>query len=314
MQPVLSQCIFTMGVDITHIIRHDFRFTQDIPRSLEFARRTVDRLKKALHIPNPDTDFELSFDEELKEITFYLPIYEVEFSLHSGFWQVESFYHYSQLVRHQGDYFRLRALTYDLTCALGKEEAWYTTEYYTWNGGKCDTLESTFEAWNEQASKAYGKPITEFSLSAFNLQMDNYPDYEPIYHDSFLDCRDSFNRLQADLLGYRLLGIYRIGKYFVRCEKDGQLFLLNTQTHLPLFTEAIDAVLSPLNGPEFVVVKNGLSAVFSAVGGQLTDFVNGRFEWKWAPVNPSRGFRHERIIFNKEANISVNIDECPMAE
>ncbi len=115
---------------------------------------------------------------------------------------------------------------------------------------------------------------------------------------------------EQDLLGaLRLLqpviGIYLIGKDFVRCEKDGQLFLLNEHTHLPLCKGPIDAVLSPLNGPEFVIVKNGLSAVFSAGGKQLTDFVKGRFEWQWAPVNPSQGFHHERIITNKEANISL---------
>ncbi len=191
-----------MGANITHIIRHDFRYTQDIPRSLEFARNTIDCLKKGLLISNPDTDFELYYDKELKELCFQLPIYDVEISLHSGFWQVESFYHYCQLVRYQGDYFRLRASTYDLARVLRQEEAWYATEYYTWNGGKCETLESTFEEWYEQATKAYGKPISEFNPSAIIAQRD-YPDYEPIYHDSFLECRASFDHLQSDLSGYR---------------------------------------------------------------------------------------------------------------
>lgn len=69
-----------MGANITHIIRHDFRYTQDIPRSLEFARNTIDCLKKGLLISNPDTDFELYYDKELKELCFQLPIYDVEFS------------------------------------------------------------------------------------------------------------------------------------------------------------------------------------------------------------------------------------------
>ena len=100
------------------------------------------------------------------------------------------------------------------------------------------------------------------------------------------------------------LGIYRIGKNFVRCEKDRHPSLLNEQTLTPLFKTPINDVLCPLNGPEFVVVKNGLSTVFNAYGKQLTDFIKGRFEWKWAPYNPL--MPHERIIYNKEANIQLH--------
>ena len=75
---------------------------------------------------------------------------------------------------------------------------------------------------------------------------------------------------------------------------------------IPLFIEPVDGILCPLNGPEFVIVKNGLSAVFNAYGKQLTDFVKGHFKWKWAPVNPLYGYQHDRIIYNKEANIQLH--------
>lgn len=90
----------------------------------------------------------------------------------------------------------------------------------------------------------------------------------------------------------------------MRCEKDGQLFLLNEQTLAPLFQTPVDDVICPLNGPEFVIVRNGLSAVFNACGKQLTDFVRGRFEWVWDPHSPL--YAHERIIYNKEANIQLH--------
>lgn len=296
-----------MGVDITHIIRHNFRQTHNVQLSVEFTRKTIDRLKKELFIQNSDDDFEMQYDEEFNEIIFRLPIYNVEFSLHNGFWQMESYFHYCQLVMHQDDYFGLRWLTYDIARALGEKEAWYATEYYTWNGGKCETLKSTFEEWHEQAVKDYSKSIPEFDQTAIIAQSSVYiPDYEPIYHDSFKDCKVHFDKLQSQITGYKLLGIYRIGNYFVRCEKDGHLFLLNEHTLLPLFREPIDAVLSPLNGPEFVVIKHGLSAVFNAYGKQLTDFVKGYFEWKWAPVNSVHDNRHDRIIYNKQANIQLN--------
>lgn len=294
-----------MGVDVTHIIKHDFRQTHDIQLSLEFTKRTIECLKKELLILSPYESFELQYDEDFSEIRFRLPIYDVEFSLHSGFWQVESFFHYCQLVIHQGNYFGLRWLAYDIARALGEEEAWHAAEYYTWNGGKCETIESTFEEWYEQTAKDYGKSIPEFDQSSIISQGNvHIPDYEPIYHDSFKECKAHFRKLQSQIVGYKLLGIRRIGKDFVRCEKDGQLFLLNEQTLTPLFQTPVDDVICPLNGPEFVIVRNGLSAVFNACGKQLTDFVRGRFEWVWDPHSPL--YAHERIIYNKEANIQLH--------
>ena len=301
-----------MGVDITHIIKHNFRQTSDIQLSLGFAKKTIDYLKNKLLLKGTYDDFELLCDEECKEIRFNLPIYDVDFFLHDGFWQIESFYHYCQIVMHEGDYFWLRWLIYDIVRALGEKEAWYAAEYYTWNGGKCETLGQSFEEWYEQAIEDYGKPIPEFDQSAIIAQGDvHIPEYEPIYHDSFKECNAHFNRLQSQIIGYKLLGIHRIGNCFARCEKDSHLFLLNEQTLTPLFKTPVDDVLSPLNGPEFVIVKNGLSAVFNAYGKQLTDFVKGHFEWEWASVNSLCDYHHDRIIYNKEANIQLHT-ACPM--
>ena len=73
-----------------------------------------------------------------------------------------------------------------------------------------------------------------------------------------------------------------------------------------MFDEPIEGMLQSLNGPEFIVKKNGLSAVFDMNGRQLTDFVKGTFNWKWAPYNPLKN-RGEmlRIIYNEEAGIEL---------
>lgn len=295
-----------MGRNITHIIKHEFRQTHDVQLSLEYAKRTIERLKKALLLHGSYADFELLYEEEYSRISFQLPVYNVEFTLHNGFWEMDSSFHYCRLVLHRGDYFFLRWLTYDMVRALGEREAWYAEENYTWNGGKCETLESTFEEWYEQAVKDYGKPIPEFDQAALLAQGDVLmPDYEPLYHDAFKECEAHFNCLQSRIGGYKLLGIHRIGNHFVRCEKGGQLFLLDEQTLTPLLNGPIEAVLCPLNGPEFVILKNGLSAVFNANGKQVTEYVKGHFEWKWAPYHPLRP-HHERIIYNEEAHIQLH--------
>lgn len=81
-----------MGVDITHIIKHSFRQTDNIQLSIEFAKKTIEHLKKVLLIQSSIDSFELHYNEDCSGIRFELPIYDVEFTLHSGFWQIESFF------------------------------------------------------------------------------------------------------------------------------------------------------------------------------------------------------------------------------
>ena len=296
-----------MGVDISHIIRHDFRQVKDKKAAKAFVDKTIDRLKKNLLIQDVDDCFEYYHDDERNETTFRLPIYDVEFTLHNGFWQIESYYHYCQIVMHNGDYFWLRRITFDIARALGQDEAWYAEEFYTWNGGVCEVPESTFEEWLESSIKRYGKNLPEFDQDSIMAQgYEQIPDYEPIYHDSFKECKELYNKLQSKLGEYKLLGLDRTGNGYLRCAKDGRLFLINEETLKPMFDEPIEGMLQSLNGPEFIVKKNGLSAVFDMDGNQLTDYVEGRFNWRWAPYDPNK-IRSEtlRIIYNEEAGIEL---------
>lgn len=299
-----------MGVDISHIIKHDFRNVHDKEQSLIFTKETIEQLKTNLCISSVDDKFHIHQDdrwsEDLTETTFQLPIYDVEFTLHNGFWQIESYVHYCQIVMHQGNYFWLRRLTFDIAKALGQEEAWYATEFYTWNGGGCEMPNTTFEQWQEHSIKQYGKPIPEFDQAAIVAQGDiHIPDYEPIYHDSFRECKELYNQLQEKLKDYTLLGLSRIGNGFLRCEKAGGLFLLNEITLKPMFDEPVEGILQSLNGPEFIVRKQGLSAVYDMNGQPLTDFVQGDFDWKWAPNDPLKDINLHRIIYNEEAGIEL---------
>lgn len=216
-----------MGVDISHIIRHDFRQVEDKNASKAFVIKTIKQLKKNLHIQE---NFTFRYDEEFNETTFRLPFYDVEFTLHNGFWQIESYYHYCQLVMHRGDYFWLRRLTFDLARALGQDEAWYATEYYTWNGDGCENPEDTFEQWMERSIKRYGKNLPEFDQASIMSQGDvHIPEHEPIYHDSFKECKELYNKFQEKLGYYKLLGLLRTNEGELRCEKNGFLFLYNEE-------------------------------------------------------------------------------------
>ena len=292
-----------MGVDITHIIRHDFRNIKDHDASLKYAKDTLESLKKKLHLHGPDELFEFRDDDE--GLTFRLPVYDVEFTLHNGFWQIESFYHYCQIVMHHDDYFWLRRLTFDIARALGQKEAWYAEEYYTWNGGNIENNEVPFEDWISFVEQQYGKPISEFDQEAIMRQGDvHIPDYEPLYHDDFKECIALFEKEQSKLNGYELLGLAIIGNGYYRCLKDGGLYFINAETLKPMFEEPVEAILRSLNGPEFIVFKNGKSAVFDMDGIQLTEYVKGEFNWRWDKYDFSDG-HPMRIIYNEEAGIEL---------
>ncbi len=292
-----------MGVDISHIIRHEFRNIKDHDASLKYAKDTIETLKKKLYL-NVTDDF-FWFEDEDDSIRFSLPVYDVELSLHNGFWQMESGARYNQIVMHHGDYFWLRRLTFDIARALGQNEAWYAEEFYTWNGGNIDEVDVPFEEWITFVEKEFGKPIPEFDQDAIMKQGDVHtPDYEPVYHDSFKECIALFEKEQSRLGDYELLGLDFTGNGYYRCVKNGGLYLINSETLKPMFDEPIEAMLKSLNGPEFIVCKNGLSAVFDKNGKQLTDFVKGEFDWKWGDVD-YLNYHLVRIIYNEEAGIEL---------
>lgn len=291
-----------MGVDITHIIKHDFHDVKNRKASEAFARRTIDKLKSEFRMDNYSIEL---YTEEYDDSFYYafnLPIYDVEFILRDGFWEINSFFHYCQIVMHEGTHFWLRELTFDLARALGQDEAWYAEEFYTWNCANFDINNGSFEEWLSFAKSSLNGHIPEFDRDSIMRQGKvHIPDYEVIYHDSFKECSKLFNDTQQKLgEDVILLGISRIGNTY-RCLKNGNVVLLNIDSLKPLLDFPFDKVTHNLNGPEFVVFKDGLSAVFDSEGKQLTEFVSGTFKWEWSQAPH---FIH-REIYNREAGISI---------
>ena len=299
-----------MGVDISHIIRNDFYEVNDLDKSKVYVQEIIEKLKKELLINAPEDDyFNLTQDTEYGdyETSFRLPVYDVDFNLQNGFWRIESYFHYCRIVMHHGKYFYLRRLTFDLARALGKNEAWYAEENYTWNSNGCEYAETTFEQWMDYVHRNFKKDIPEYDEKAILAHGDNYNwDIESVYHDSFKECNELFDSLQKKLVGYRLLGLLPIGFGYLRCEKNGGLYLINEDTLEPMFKEPIDGILHSLNGPEFVVMKGDLRAVFDAFGKQLTDFVKGDFNWRWATAKSRPWIETNKVeIYNEEAGIAI---------
>lgn len=171
-----------MGVDISHIIKTDFRNTENREAAWEYLLQTIKLFKEKLKIQADDEEWEM----DRFELSFVLPEWDWEFSLHKGFWVVESFDHYCQIVMHRGRYFWLRDKVYEIARLLGQNEAWYTTEYNTWNGGYTDGLDCSFEEWLELAKSKNGGVVTEFDTKLIIAEGDKRK-YSSLYHDSFKD-------------------------------------------------------------------------------------------------------------------------------
>lgn len=288
-----------MGVDITHIIRHDFHDVRNRKAAEEFTRHTIEKLQSALRMEK-DVIEAVANDYDDEFLTqFRLPAYDMEFILHDGYWEIDSYFHYCQIVMHSGDYFWLRERTFDLARALGEEEAWYSDEYHTCNCAEFDIENGTFDEWLTFAEDCFHGQIPEFDMDSIMKQGNvHIPDYEVIYHDSFKECREKFDDIQRRLGDVKLLGLKRVGNAY-RCLKDGQVVLMRVDNLEPLIDIPFERVACGLNGPELVVYKDGKAAVFGPDGKQLTDFVKGTFRWKWADDYP------HRIIYNNEAGIKV---------
>ena len=136
-------------------------------------------------------------------------------------------------------------------------------------------------------------------------------DIEPIYHDCFKECFAEFDRLQNSIPDYRLLGISRVGDHFLRCEKNGELYLIDERWKTPLIDAPVQTYWT-FDGC-FVVIKDGKSALYDSRGVQLAPFVKGVFKWKRTYDKVQRGgikmHLEREIIENVEAKLSLTVFE-----
>ena len=112
-----------MGIDVSHIIRHDFRGINNPKKVHGYIQKTIRLLKEkfCIHLKDEDPRFEI-YCEDLDDVRFTLPPYSCMFFLREGFWQIESNYHYCRLFMPYDNVYRLRDYIYDIARALGQNE------------------------------------------------------------------------------------------------------------------------------------------------------------------------------------------------
>lgn len=130
------------------------------------------------------------------------------------------------------------------------------------------------------------------------------PDYEDIYHDTFKDCRDLYDKERERFKDSRLIGITMF-EYMYRVERNDGVYFIYAETGEELFNLPVLTLLRNEECAIFIIKKDGLTALFDENKKQLTPFVAGQFEWKWAEHNKT--YQYYRTIFNKEAGISIDV-------
>lgn len=300
-----------MGVDVSHIVRHDFFELNDLDKARMFCEKTRDRLWSSLLLDS-------CVDEDKKGSVYYLddeygfairiPYHDIELELRSGCWEIESYYHYVQLVL--GNH--LRHLVFDIVHALEQTEAWHAAENYTWNGGPLDNPMCSFMEWYDFVKDKYGSGIQEFnSMCIGQYDKEDSLCYEPVYHDNFEECFEEFNQLQNKTDKYRLIGLTRVGNNMLRAEKNGELYLLREQDMRPIFHYPIR--MENTFGPWIIIWKDNKSAIIDRTGNQLTPFVKGQFkithESREVQCNGEKYKRYITCAENHEAKMKIILNE-----
>ncbi len=186
-----------MGVDVTHIIRNNFVDDGLRKTRVSYCRETIERLRERLGIKRRIGVHYYKYSDNNMDVEcrFELPKpWDVEFFLHEGYWHIESYWHYCQIVIAWDGRLYVRDLIKEIAKALDATEVWHAEEYLTWNGGVgMDDISG--ENWFDFIKKKFPEGIPEYRADDWKDKKwgkDEY-DYKPIYHDDLHDYEISNN-------------------------------------------------------------------------------------------------------------------------
>lgn len=285
-----------MGLDVHFVVRHNFYDLRDVKKCRKFAERTAARLKKALHIMAPAivwADDTYINEESIVDCSVGLPVYEVTLYLRRGHWMIHTGFRYSHVARHDGDYFWIREMAFDLTKAFGQKEVWYCDDNSSYEYDK------TLDEWLEFMVEKFGR-IPEYDEKDFyELTEEGYLSYEHFYHDSFGDYPKRFNRINRRVKPNKLLGLDKIVRGYMRVQQGDGINLVHKDTYELFFDEPVeDIVPTTLHGSEFQIRRNGQYAIFNDKKEQLTPFADGVWEYQYEKQRKKRNeFRFVQDVY-----------------
>lgn len=292
-----------MGVDVHILIKNDFYELENFEKSMQYAKKTIDQIKKALYINEEYEYFELcgyyDEDEKRSDIEFYIPLLSIWLKLRKGYWCVWTGWHFCQITNKINGRLHLADDAFDIAYILGQKEVWYCDEFIE------DEYEyKTLDELISEVNNKWG--IAEYPYSELMQYNDNvFPDAAQFYHHNITDIQEEFNQLCLKFEEYTPTCINRIGNGYVRAVKDGKINLLHLGNGSPALSNDMDDI-QKLWAEDFICKLDGKTALFSGAAKQITAFADGRFEMERGHVASLDNL--ERYFYlNHEAQIKVMV-------
>ncbi len=263
-----------MSTSISLIIKNDFYDRGDIRKVEEYLKKTVEQQKKYFGM---SSDNAISYNIDVYDDEGFPIEYEFQFDnhfmdywalLYNGFWCIETAFNYSQFF-YGTDW--LRRIFFDIVRSFGKKEAWFCTEYMSYNCSEYDIDQITFEDW---------LTFRRNDVYEYDPKNVDTKDYQLLYHDNYNEYFERIDSLNKAFVDCRIVSISRFdGRCFV--EKNGEYYLMNPNdgnlSKLPEF----DAISTEFNSMGFALFKGGKSSFFAKNCEQITPFVDSTFGWRW---------------------------------
>ena len=264
-----------MGVDVRILVRHNFYELNDFEKSMEFVKQSINKVKSNLCINADYEYFELYgyFDDEnnFSMIEFKIPLLDLSIELRRGYWSIWSGWHHCQVTNKINGRLHIVDKAFDIVRAMGGNEAWLCDEFID-----DEYYENTIKELLVGVAKSCG--IFEYPYSELIQYDDNeFPAPKECYHYAFDELLEEFNALAHHCGEYKPTIITPVGDGYTRVVRDGMINLVDSCGQL-IFNMDFDDI-QKIVGKEFICRRGDKIALFGAGLKQLSDFVEGEFEW-----------------------------------
>lgn len=176
-----------MGVDMSLVVRNDFRQRHDVIATVKKLSETAEMLCRVLKTNELLLDFHHEdnyfriYDNREKDDEF------IDIELFNGFWLIDTQWRYHQYFSYLEERFWLREMLYKYVILLGQNEAFPCSEYMAWNNKNWEDEKMTFEKWQKCCIEDLGHEIQILDVEDVKLYKDIFYDKDSVYLDTFSD-------------------------------------------------------------------------------------------------------------------------------
>lgn len=296
-----------MGVDLSCIVKNDFRDRKHKRACEDYINATIEKLSEQYCVEKDVFRMEYDESEGYYLYSIVTDMWDImSIQLCEGMWHIECGVHYCQLF-FKDQYWRL--MMQEIANALGQKDLWLCDEFCAWNSALLphDIDETSFEEWYSCIANGIegckNGVIPDYpTASVLSTPEDEFYDSLEAYHDTTAIYLSRLKEQKDSLDGFKPLGMAGVGAFFIPVEKDGKLYLANTDTKSLLTKSPIDSYEEVLNHAGFVIVKNGKRILYDMFGNKMSEPTKGEFNWEWETSTIGNDWPPAIIISNDNLN------------